>query len=231
MDPVKAKEIVDKIVGQVFGYQNPLSLDQVLAKFAFDVRLPQQVYDNTNNQPTWASSANPTKFITFENTLKLPEDTFVRPKRPITSMQDILSFWSETNIMAAERYLDSTNVAESDDVRKSENIYRSQNIESSKNIIFTDGTVNSEYLIASQRCNTSLYSIRIEDSNTCSNSFGVVWSQRVSNSFFIQDCSDIQDCMFCSHLNSKRFWIANMPYEEAEYHQIREMVVRWILTS
>lgn len=231
MDAQAAKTIIDKIVGQVFGYQNPLSLEQFQAKFAFDVRLPQQVYDSTTNQPTWATSTNPAKFINFENSWKMPEGYWEKPKRPITSIQDILGYWSETNLMAAERYLDSLNVAESDDVRHSQNVYRSQDVESCNNIVFTDGAVNSEFLAASQRSQSSSFCIRLEDSGESSNSFSVNWSNKVSNSFFIQDCANMQDCMFCSHLNSKRFWIANMPFEEEEYKKIKDMVVRWILTG
>lgn len=231
MNQQNAKEILDKIVGQVFGYQNPFSLEQFQAKFAFDVRLPQQVYDSTTNEPTWASSTNPVKFLKFENQFKMPEGTFEKPKRPINSIQDILAYWSETNLMATERYLDSVNVIESDNIRRSENVYRSQDVENSKNIIFSDGAFNSEFLAASQRSNSSSFNIRVEDSGETSNSFSVVWSTKVSNSFFIQDCANMQDCMFCSHLNSKRFWIANMPFEEQEYYKIKDMVVRWILTS
>jgi hypothetical protein len=231
MNKDAAKAIVDKIIGQVLGYQNPLTLDQIIAKFAFDIRLPQQVYDSTTNEPTWAQSVNPAKFVIFANTWKMPENFYERPKRPINSIQDILKYWSETNDMATERYLDSINVAESDDIRHSENIFRSQNIEASKNIIFTDGTVNSEFLLASQRCQSSSFCIRLEDSGECSNSFGVTWCTKISNSLFIQDCANMQDCMFCSHLNSKQYWIANMPFEEAEYRKIRDLVVRWILTS
>lgn len=231
MDAQVAKTIMDKIVGQVFGYQNPLTLEQFAAKFAFDIRLPQQVYDTLSNQPTWASSVNAGKFVQFESSMALPEDYFVREKRPISSIQDILNVWNETNLMATERYLDSLNVAESDDVRGSENVYRSQNVENSKNILFTDGSINNEYLAASQRSQASSFCIRLEDSNTCSNSFSVNWSKNISNSFFIQDCANMQDSMFCSHLNSKQYWIANMPYEKEEYMKIRDMVVRWILTA
>lgn len=231
MDAQAAKTIIDKIVGQIFGYQNPLTIEQFMTKFAFDIRLPQQVYDSTSNEPTWAQSTNPVKFISFENSWKMPEKYWERPPRPINSIQDILGYWNETNLMATERYLDSLNVAESDDVRKSENVYRSQNIESSKNIVFTDGAINCEFLAASQRSQSSSFCIRLEDSSECSNSFNVTWCNKVTNSIFIQDCANMQDCMFCSHLNSKRFWIANMPFEEAEYRKIRDMVVRWILTG
>ena len=61
MDATQAKEILDKIIGQIFGYQNPLTLEQAMTKFAFDLRLPQQVYDGTTNESTWASSINPTR--------------------------------------------------------------------------------------------------------------------------------------------------------------------------
>lgn len=231
MDAQAAKLIIDKIVGQVFGYQNPLSLEQFHNKFAFDLRLPQQVYDNLDNTPTWASSITPGKFIRFGHVFELPENYFEKEKRPINSVQDILKYWSETNIMAAERYMDSINVAESDDITGSENVYRSQNIGTSKNVVFTDGAFNCEYIAACQRSNTSSFSIRVEDSNNISNSFSVNWSKNISNSLFIQDAANLQDCMFCSHMTSKRFWIANMPFQEVEYKKIRDMVVRWILTS
>ena len=231
MDANTAKQIVDKVIGQVFGYQNPLSMEQVLAKFAFDIRLPQQVFDSTTNEPTWAQSINPAKFIKFSNTWSKPEGFYEKEKRPIKTIQDILTYWAETNEMATERYMDSINAAESDNIRQSENAYRSQDVENSKNIVFSDGMLNCEFMVASQRSNTSSFCIRLEDSNQCANSFSVNWSTKISNSFFIQDCANMQDCMFCSHLNSKRFWIANMPFEEAEYRQIRDLVARWILTS
>ena len=47
MSPEEAKQVLDKIVATVFGYENPLSLDDAMRKFAFDLRLPQQVYDYT----------------------------------------------------------------------------------------------------------------------------------------------------------------------------------------
>lgn len=231
MDSTIAKTIADKIIGQVFGYQNPLSLDQILAKFAFDVRLPQQVYDSETNQPTWAQSINPSKFVTYQSTVEKPDGFYERPKRPINSIQDILGYWSETNAMSTERMLESINVSESDNIRQSENVYRSQDIGNSKNVLFSDGANDCEFIIGCQRSNSTNFSIRVEDSTQCSNSFSVSWSAKIASSFFIQDCNNMQNCMFCSHLNSKQFWIANMPFEEAEYRKILDMVVRWTLTS
>jgi len=232
MDATIAKEILDKVIGQIFGYQNPLSLEQVLQKFAFDVRLPQQVYDSTTNQPTWAQSVNPTKFITMDNAHnRSTEDDWLVPKRPLGSLEDILGAWGETNFMATERQLESSKVSESDNIYNSENVYRSLDVHLSKNVLFCDAAIQSEYVVACQRSNTLSFCIRAEDSKECSNSFNVIWSAKIANSFFIQDCYDLIDCMFCSHITSKRFCIANMQFEEVEYRKLKELVVHWILTS
>lgn len=232
MNDAQIKEILDKIIGQVFGYQNPLTLDQVYQKFAFDVRLPQQVFDSTTNEPTWAQSTNPTKFITMQNAWAMGDNNaWEKPKRPLANLQEILSAWQEVNLTATERQLDSQNVAQSDNVYFSENIYRSTDVHRSKNLMFCDGTLDSEFVIAGQRSNNLNFCIRAEDSQKCSNSFSVSWSDSITNSFFIHDCKNIQDSMFCSHITGKRFCIANMQFEEAEYNRLKQEVIRWILTG
>lgn len=236
MDEHKAKEIADKVIGQVFGFQNPLTLEQIQQKFAFDVRLPQQVFDYLRNEPTWAQSTNPAKFVKLEDAFNNPNNPetgdWMQPKQPINSIEDILSAWNNVNAMATERQLDSLNVAQSDNIYSSENIWRSQDISASKNILFSDGVQNGcEFIIAGQRSNSSSFCIRLEDSSQCSNSFSVSWSSGIVNSFFISDAKDMQDCMFCSHLNTKQYCIANMQFERDEYFRIKDMVMRWILTG
>lgn len=232
MNETKAKEIVDKVIGQIFGFQNPLSLDQVYQKFAFDIRLPQQVYDATTNKATWAQSSNPTKFITMQNAWDRGDNNeWEKPKRPLNSLQDVLAAWSEINFTATERQIDSENVAMSDNTYFSENVYRSLDSIRSKNIVFSDGSIDSEFLVANQRSQTSSFCLRLEDSNTCSNSFSVSWSGKITNSFFIHDCKDMQDSMFCSHITGRRFCIANMQFSEEEYNKIKQLVIRWILTG
>ncbi len=232
MNEQQAKEIVDRVIGQIFGFQNPLTLDQVQQKFAFDVRLPQQVFDSETNEPTWAASTNPTKFITLKNSWEKPEGSWIQPTQPLNSIEDVVNAWNRVNATTTEREIDSVNVAQSDSVYFSENVFRSTDISHSKNIVFSDGIQNGcEYIVAGQRSQASTFCLRLEDSNSCSNSFGVAWSNNITNSFLIQDCKDLSDCMFCSHLNTKRFCIANMQFDEAEYHRIKDMVIRWILTN
>jgi hypothetical protein len=232
MNQAQAKEILDKVVGAVFGYQNPLSLEEAMQKFAFDLNLPQQVYDSTTNQPTWASSVNPSRFITMENSLKRSEiDEWMLPKRSLSNIEDILTAWSETNYTTTERQIESTGVLESDSVNNSENIYRSALLRQCKNMLFSRGCNESEFLVAGSESKMSTFSIRVEDSQLVSNSFNVIWSAKVTNSFFIQDCYDVSDCMFCSHTAGKQYCIANMQFEKEEYERLRLEVIKWIFSA
>lgn len=227
-----AKQILDKIVGQIFGYQNPWSLEQFAQKFAFDAQLPSQVYDATTNEPGWIRSTNPTKYMTLENVRKRAEvDDFMLPKRELKDMNDIFAAWSETNYTPTDRMNDSINVAESDNVIGSENVYRCVEAIRSKNVIFCESPVESEYLAAVIRTQFSSFCIRTEDSQHCVNSFSVSWSNKITNSFFMNDCYDVSDSMFCSHLSGKQYCIANMQFTKEEYEKIREDVIKWIFTS
>jgi hypothetical protein len=228
----QAQEVIDTIIGQIFGFKNPYTLDQFQQKFAFDVRLPSQVTDATTGQITWAQSVNPNKFIKMDNAWKMFEaNNGLLPTEKLTGIEDILSAWSKVNLTATERQLDSVNVSQSDNIYGCDGVYRSLDCHDSKNVVFCDAANESEYVAASQRSHTLSYVLRADDSNTSSKSFGVSWSQKVTNSFFIHDCGDIQDSMFCSHITNKRFCIANMQFEEAEYMRLRDIVVRWILTQ
>jgi hypothetical protein len=233
----QAKEILDNIVGHVFGYQNPLSLEDFMGKFTFDVRLPQQVTDAVDGKPTWAQSTNPTKFMRMSNARNAelggasPKTDYLRPKRAMNSVEDILAAWNEINFTTTERYKDSLHVTESDNIYNSENVYRSQDIHRSKNILFSDGVADCEFVAAGQRSGRSTFCIRIEDSGECTNCFSVSWSAKLTNCLFMHDTADMQDSMFCTNIKGKRFCIANMQYEEGEYKRIRELVICWILTN
>lgn len=229
MNEKVAKDILDKIIGVIFGYQNPLSLQQAKDKFAFDLRLPQEVQDSVSGQPTWISSVNPNKFIGLDNPRTREE--WMLPKRDLHGIEDVIAAWAETNYTTAERQIDSLNVAKSDNIYRSENVYNSTDIRNSKNILFCEGGDGYEYVVAGSRSNASSFCIRVEDSQLCTSSFNVIWSQKVSNSFFIQDCYDVMDCMFCSHLSGKRFCIANMQFTEEEYMVLKQKIIQWILLS
>lgn len=225
-----AKQILDTIIGQVFGYQNPLGLDQFMQKFAFDIALPQKVQDSTDKSETWSQTTSPSKYITNANALKR-DDLFKRgnQKISITSIQDIITVWNDINYYTTEKYNNSTNIAQSDSVNDSENVYRSQDVRRSKNIIFSDSVSDCEFVAASQRSNHNTFCIRVEDSMECSNSFHIAWSGKITNSIFIHDCYDMKDSMFCTNMQGGQYCIANMQYTKEEYEEIRKMVIGWLL--
>ena len=229
MKKADAQKVLDAVITQIAGFDNTLTLEQFKQKFAYDIDLPVEVQDATTGESTWTAAINAGKYMTLTNVKnRVGVDDWMLPKRPITTVNDILTAWSEVNYATTERHIDSVNVTESDTIYFSENVYRSQDVAKSKNIVFCSDVNTSEYLIASQRSGGSTYCIRLEDSGECSNSFSVVWSKNIVNCLFIQDSSDLYECMFCSKLKNKKFCIANMQFEEAEYYRLKEMVLTWL---
>lgn len=224
----EAQKVLDTTIKQITGFDSPLTLEQFKQKFAYDIDLPVEVYDATTGEPTWTVTANAGKYMTLRNVKnRVDVDDWMLTKRDMASVQDILAAWSEVNYATTERHIDSLNVSESDTIYFSENVYRSQDVTRCKNAVYCCGVNTSEYIIASQRSGGSTHCIRLEDSGECSNSFSVVWSKNIVSCLFIQDSSNLYECMFCSKLKDKKFCIANMQFEEVEYYRLKELVLRW----
>jgi len=227
-----AKQILDEVVGQVFGYQNPLSLERAMTKFAFDVRLPQQVFESETGNETWAASMGQQRYIVNAKVMERAEQQDgLKPHRQFMSIDDVLAAWNEVNYASSERQIDSKNVLESDGVYHSDKVYRSIDIRKSKNILFSDGVDACDHVVAGQTSKSCQYTIRVEDSKNVSSSFNVIWSNKIQNSMFIQDCFDLEDCLFCTHLIGKKFCVANVQLDEVEYRRVKDMVARWALQS
>lgn len=234
MTEAQAQEILNKIIGQIFGFQNPFSLEDFKTKNAFDLRLPIQVNDAFTGEETYVQSVNPTKFMTQKNTFTFAmpgHQDWMQDKQPLGTIEEVLKAWEPINFTTTERLIDSVNVAKSDNVTQSENVYYSLDVHNSKNIVMSDGATDSEYLAAAQRSQNSTYCARIEDSQGCSNSFAISWSAKIANSMFVHDSYGLYECLFCSHIRDKKFCVANIQLEEAEYYKVKEMVARWVLTS
>ena len=230
MNDNKALEIVNKIFKTIFDKENNYSMEEILEKYAFDIKLPKQVNDSITNEITWADSINSGRFITNENMQKKDQNEgWMLPKREINNLQELIDIWNTVNLTTTERVYDSTNVVKSDTIYRCENVYRSSDCRECKNTIYCDSCGNSEFLLASQRSSICNYCIRTDDSGYCSNSYNVVCSSKINNSLFIQDCSNLYECMFCSHISNKRFCIANMQFEEEEYYEIKKTIIDWIL--
>lgn len=232
MNEKVATDILNKIIEQVFGTSNSLSLAQFAEKFTFDLRLPHKVQDITDGSVTWANSINPTKFVKQSNALNNEAQAHdgLYASQPIKDLHDLLGKWEHINLTTAEHAIDSINIAESDLITHSENIFHSSDTHYSKNIIYSDGITDSEFMAACSRSIQSSFCIRADDSVKCSNSFGVTRSINLTNCIMIHDCADMQDSMFCTNMKGRRFCIANMQFDEAEYRRLHKQVVQWILS-
>lgn len=227
-----ALEIINKIFKSIFNRDNDQSLDEILEKFAFDVKLPKEVKDSTTNETTYAISINSGRFITNDNMMKKDiESGWMLPKKDINDLKELIDIWNSINLTTTERVYDSVNILKSDTIYSSENIYRSCDIRDSKNVIFSDSLGGCEYALASSRSGNCNYVIRCDDSGNCSNSYNVICSSKITNSFFIQDCSNLNECMFCSHISNKEYVIANMQFTKEEYFEIKESIIDWIINE
>ncbi|MCI8461178.1 MAG: hypothetical protein HFE81_07250 [Bacilli bacterium] len=232
MNEVKARDLVNKIFNNVFLVNCNFSLEEILEKFAFDLKLPKKVYDSTTNEETWADSINSGRYITLANMEKRDaKEGWMLEKKEISGLDELIEIWNSINLTTTERVYDSINVSLSDTIYRCENVYHSTDCSDSKNLIYCDSCGNSEFMLASQRTGSSNYCIRCDDSVNCSNSYNVICSNKVINSFFIQDCFDLYECMFCSHIASKKYCIANMQFEKEEYFYLKKIIVEWIINS
>lgn len=230
MTEAETLTLTNKIFQAIFAQDNPYNLDQLKAKFASDIQLPEAVLDSTTGETTYSAMPNSKSYITDANSGKWGESKgWLLPQRPVKGIKDVLQAWQEINYITTERVYDSENVAASDPIYHSQNVYNSTNCGGCKNIIFCDGTYDSESAIACQRSTGINFCLRADDSNTCSNSYHVICSAKISNSLFIQDASNLHECIFCSHINNQKYCIANMQFTEKEYFRLKPKIVQWIL--
>ena len=98
MNETKAHEIINKIFINIFDRETNLTLDEILEKLAFDIKLPKQVNDSTTNEITWADSINSGNFITLKNMEKRDKTKgWILPKKEINSLQELINIWNTIN--------------------------------------------------------------------------------------------------------------------------------------
>lgn len=220
----------NKIFQAVFGRDNPYDLAELERKFAFDIQLPTKVCDTTTGAETYTALPNAQSFIMDANVSKRNTETgWLLPKRTPRDLAELIEIWQSVNLTTTERVYDSMNVVQSDPIYNSTNVYKSTNCGNCKDIYFCDGTYDSNFSLACQRSTGLNFCIRVDDSNACTNSYSVICSGKVSNSLFIQDASELHECLFCSHLSNRSFCVANMQFTEAEYFALRTQIIKWLL--
>ena len=107
MNNKEAMDIANRVFETIFRQKCPYNLEQILSEFAFDIKLPQKVIDSTTGEETWASSINPTKFITQKNSENFNNGKgWMLKKREINSREVIIKLWKKVNFKTTERIYD-----------------------------------------------------------------------------------------------------------------------------
>lgn len=225
-----AKQIADYIFKDAFGVENKYTLQELQKKFAIDIPSVQKVKCVLSKKDTWTISSKEEKIASQQAIAdQFKKDEWMKKKKPLNSIEDILKSWEEINYLTGEKYINSKDVAESDGIYNSVSVYHSVSIFDSKNIIFSYKIFDCNYMLASRDNSSCTLGVRVKESIFCSSGFEISWSNKVSKSMFIHDGYDLYECLFCSHLRSKKYCIANMQFEKEEYFRVKKMVMDWIL--
>ena len=232
MNDQQTLDVINKIFNQVFSQSSPYTIDQIIEKFAFDIKLPKEVADSVTGEVTYANSLTTGRFITQANQRKRDEKQgWMIPRQKFSNMQELINIWRSINLTTTERAMDSINVSKSDTIYTSENVYRSSDCSGCKNIVCCDSSSNLQYCLASQRSNGCNFCIRSDDSGSCTNCYNVQYSKKLINCYFCQDCFNLNECIFCAHIANKKYCIANMQFSEQEYFAIKKVIINWIFKS
>lgn len=230
MNKEESTTVANSIFYNIFGVQTNYTMEEITQKYAFDFKRPVCVKDSFTGQETWTDIPKYERYITQTNMEHCGNKRgWMFENKEFKSLQEIMEQWNKINYMTTERYFNSIDVHESDTIYDSNSVYRSTSCSKCNRIIFCDNCVSCELTVASQRSLGCVNCIRVDDSGNCSNSYNVICSKKIANSFFIQDCSDLYECMFCSHISNRRFCIANSQCSEKNYYAIKKVVIDWIL--
>lgn len=230
MDDAKAKKICDYVFKDVFGRENPFYLDEIKKRFAFDIPLPRKVKCALSGKDTWTLLGEGDKIASQQAIIdQFKKDEWAKKKRPIDSIKDIFKYWNEINYTTGEKYINSKNIVNSEGIYGSLDVYNSNSVFNSKNIVFCQNIDDCNYGVALRNNASCVLGIRTRESKNCSSGFEVSWSEKVSKCMYVHDCVDLYECLFCSHIRSRKYCITNMQFGKEEYFRIKKMVIDWVL--
>lgn len=230
MDKQYAKKIADYLFKDIFGIDNPYSLEELQKKFAIDIPSAQKVACVLSKTDTWTVFPRDEKIASQQAIAdQFKENEWMKKKTSLNSMEDILKAWEEINYLTGEKYINSKDVAESDGIYNSSSVYHGLSIFDSKNILFSYKIFDCNYMFASRDNSSCTLGVRMKESIFCSSGFEISWSNKVSKSMYIHDSVDLYECLFCSHLRSKKYCIANMQFGKEEYFELKKLIINWIL--
>lgn len=216
------------VIKRVFGDDFSVGVEEFVKLYLQDINLPEKVTSLFGGD-TWTSVPGLDKYAAQDSVLKqASEHDWIYPKEDIDSLETLNRLIGRSDFMQSSRSYDAINVKESDDVARSQNVFRSQNVVDSKNIYYCSWIWDSEYLLGCTRSGNSTFSIGLVEGVDCADSYRVYGSHKITKSMFIKSCYDMSECMFCSHMQHKRFCIANMQYTEEEYRKLKKKILSWL---
>ena len=232
MDEAKAKQIVDYTFKDVFGVACPFSLEAVKERFAFDVKLPMKMKGAITGEEVWAAYDIKDTVIGQQAFIaQVRKDDWVKKKGQLNSIDDMLTSWREINYLRGERNINSVDITKSDCIYNSSSVYQCYEMIHAQENVFSYNSLDCKYLVASSNNSMCTLGVRMDESVRCSSSFEVSFSDKVSRSMYIHDSVDLYECIFCAHLRSKKYCIANMQFEKEEYLKMKNIVIKWTLEN
>ncbi len=212
------------------------SLEEAKDKLAKDIPLPIPVHDHLDGGEVYITSpyfhfyTHLNRYSSLKNLIKFQAASKkqLEEKMPPSQPQEIINRWLKQLIYAGNKALNSNNIANSDNIYGSSDIYNSSHIFNSRKILFSRQLFKSQFVAASYNGEVISYSMRISESINCSYSFEVSWSNKITRSMFIHDGADLYECMFCSHIRSKRYCIANTQLSQSEYFHIKKQLISYL---
>jgi hypothetical protein len=222
-------ELIKSVWREIFGVEANFTLAQFIERYASDIPLPEKRTCSLTGADVYMQ--RPTDKVVSRDEMKRQqsEKSLVLEPEPIKSMADVLSKFDRINYYTGDYVRNSTNVFQSDQIYSSSNVYRSASVFTSKYVGLSYGVSDSEMAFACKDNKQLSYCIRAFESGQLTNCYEAYNAGKSSNSMFIHDCYDLRDCMFCFHIVSAQYCIANMQYTREEYERIRTIVVEWVM--
>lgn len=220
-------DIYNTIWKEVFPNIPPMELEKFKKLYTADLALPKKYQCALSAADIYCNPDYGYKrFISDEERAKRMElNNHMEPKIEVASLVDVLKKTNEIAMFRGNKTVNSDVVETSDNIYSSSYVYNSFSIHSAQKILFCNGLGPCEYMMACKESKDSNFCIRVMDSGSVTNSFDVSFSGKCSNCYFCHNCYDLRDCMFCFHIESKQFCIANMQFEEEEYRRLKEKIL------
>lgn len=219
-------EVAEKILSKVLGEYYQGTPEQFIHAFLGDVKIPKKV-KSVLGGTTWTSVDGLAAYADQSQVVaEAGKHDWLYPAEEIKSLEHLNELIARSDFMQGSRIHDSTDIHHSDDIGKSRHVYSSQNIIESSNTVHCSWIWNSEFLLGCARSGNSTFCIGSVEAVNSSNSYRVYGSHKIVDSMFIKSSYDLQDCLFCSHLQHKQYCIANMQYDKEAYFKLKDMILK-----